>query len=279
MRDEPLVSIVMAVYRGANEEHLQLALKSILEQSYRNIEIVVVVDGEIDARKRALLRNLDQAKLITLLNLPANRGPAAARNAGILKAKGDYIAIMDADDIADKNRISTQKSFLEIEKVDIVSSGVYLIDQNGTVIGERVLPRSVPGVSKLAPYRCPLHNPAAFGRADVFKSNLYDESYRVSEDYELWVRLLSLGYRLSNCEERTVLYRQGAAALRKRRGWVYVFADLRVKRRAVRLVVWYEKPIVLLLAVLAASARLLPSSVFEHFYKLKDTLNKRLLNR
>jgi glycosyltransferase involved in cell wall biosynthesis len=269
----------MAVYRGANDEHFRLSLNSIFQQSYKNIETLVVIDGEIDSKKKALLHDLAEAKRITIVNLPASKGPAGARNAGILEAQGEYIAIMDADDIADKERIITQKTFLEQERADVVSSGVYLIDENGTVIGERVLPTSVAGVSRLAPYRCPLHNPAAFGRAEVFKSNLYNEGYRVAEDYELWVRLLLLGYRLSNCKERTVFYRQGAAALSKRRGLAYVLADLQVKRKAARLVLWFEKPVVLLLAMLAAGTRLLPSVVFKPIYRLKDTVNKRLLNR
>ena len=107
MSDRPLISCIVPVYNGEN--YLAEALDSILDQSYRPLEIIVVDDGSTDGTAQVGARYADQ---ITYLHQP-NRGPAAARNRGIRAAKGEFLAFLDADDLWVKDKLSYQMSKFE----------------------------------------------------------------------------------------------------------------------------------------------------------------------
>lgn len=271
MYRSPLVSVVITIYQGVNDEHLLAALTSIKAQSHRALETLIVVDGPIDERKNSILEEFAKAELCRIIRLPENVGPGAARNAGIKAAQGKYIAICDADDVNHADRFAIQIAYLEQGGFDVISSSMYVVDSQGQIVGVRELPTDAAAVRRLAPYSCPLNNPAVFGRARVLKAALYDEKYRVSEDYDLWIRLLLRGFRLGNTSERTVYYRQLEADYYKRRGVKYAIADLRVKVNAARLVPIYVRPHVWLVGSLAAAARLLPHGLFALAYRLKST--------
>ena len=273
-----LVSVVMTVYQGDDIDNIQSAFSSIISQTYKPIEIIIVVDGKVDMDKSVLIEGFSQYASVRLIKLPANVGPAAARNAGIAESAGSYVAIVDSDDISDSERLNIQKYHLENEGLDIISSAMHLIDEHGNIIGKRMLPTSFSDVMKLAPYACPLHNPALFAKSEVLKNNPYNEAYRVSEDYDLWVRLLKKGYRLGNTSEMTVYYRQPNLSLNKRIGIKYAWSDLKVKLKAASLVAYTRRPLVYLLAMLTFLVRMLPARAFAVLYKIKSNIYRKLFD-
>ena len=117
-----LVSIIIPVYNA--EDYLKESLRSVLNQSYKNLEIICVDDGSSD-ESPALLQNFKQAdpriKVITV----ENGGAGVARNRGMEEAKGDYIYFFDADDILNKNMIRTLVRTAEKHDTDIVLFGYY----------------------------------------------------------------------------------------------------------------------------------------------------------
>lgn len=265
----PLVSVVMATYTGDDFDHLTEAVSSVLAQTYPNIELLIVVDGPVAADRKAYLDDVANHPKVNTIFLAKNSGPANARNVGIVAAQGEFIAIMDADDVSVDDRIEHQLGYLGANALDLMSSFLEVIDNEGNVLGVRQLPTSSEKVRALAPYRCPLHNPSAFGTAEAFKSHLYDVRYRVSEDYDLWVRLLRAGYRLGNSPHCCVRYRQSHAATEKRRGMRYALADARVKLSARKMAKFTQRPAVILFAVCSSAVRLLPSGVFRLIYAFR----------
>jgi glycosyltransferase involved in cell wall biosynthesis len=271
--EKPLVSMVIALYEKDDVDHFRMALESSIAQTYENIEHIVVIDGPVDEAKNNVIIEMASSCQLIVLRLSENVGPAAARNIAFKEASGQFIAIMDADDISQYDRIEKQLYYLESNQLDLISSALNVIDNDGRIIGERMLPVREKEIKSYAPYRCPLHNTAVFGKAELIKSYLYDENLRVSEDYDLWIRMLIDGRKLGNISEKLVLYRQSIGALNKRRGWRYAYSDIVVKWKARKLVMWYMRPVIVLIALLAAVIRLLPTYIFCLVYNVRNIVS------
>lgn len=267
--NSPLVSVVMATYHGDNITHLKLAVDSVLKQSYSNFELIIVVDGPINQSQDDYISGLANHKMVQVLRNNNNKGPAFSRNMGISAAQGSYIAIMDADDISAPDRLSHQLDYISTNNLDIISSYLVVIDEHSLPYGRREVPISPDSVRQLAPFRCPLHNPSAFGRSVVFQRLQYSPGLRVSEDYDLWIRALIQGYKLGNTKHLCVFYRQGRADVCKRIGLRYALSDLRVKYLATALCSFYARPIVIVAAIFAGFVRLLPKIFFQIFYRFR----------
>lgn len=269
-----LCSVVMATYDGDDLNNLVMAVDSILCQSYKNIELIIVVDGAVEEIKRSYLSTMSEYKNVKIIYLPENYGPAHARNVGIDESKGDYIAIMDADDLSDPNRINLQFKYLHQNRLDFVSSWMFVVDGSGSIIGERRIPLSKLWIKLLSPIRCPMHNPSLFCRAESIRSLKYDESFRLSEDYDLWIRAMLSGYELGNLPKPLVKYRQDNSSISKRIGFVYFKSDIRAKIKSIRLFPFLLMPLVAAVIVATSLCRLLPLSIFKKLYKLRNvTLN------
>ena len=118
--EKPLVSVVMPVYNS--EKYLKAALNSLLEQSYKNIEIICVNDGSTDHSLAILERMAASDRRIKIIN-QSNGGPAKARNAALDAAKGKYVSFVDSDDFVDKEMYSTLVEVAEKQKTDILVFG------------------------------------------------------------------------------------------------------------------------------------------------------------
>jgi len=134
----PIVSVVMSCYNASGT--LDKAIKSILDQTYENFELVVVEDGSTDdTLERLQVIASDHARINLIIN-DENLGLAASLNKGISASSGKYIARMDADDVAYKERLERQVSFLEKNKdVDILGTGIMQVDKASKEIGVALL--------------------------------------------------------------------------------------------------------------------------------------------
>jgi hypothetical protein len=177
---------------------------------------------------------------------------------------------MDCDDVAKPDRISHQLEAIRESGLDVISSDLEIINDEGDVVGFRTVPASHGAIKASAPFRCPLHNPSLFAKARALKDNPYNIALRVGEDYELWVRLIRKGYRLGNTSYRCVAYRQSAAAVIKRIGFQYAISDFKIKVAAVPLASFPKKPFVVAVAVGTAVARLLPMPMFSRLYAKRE---------
>lgn len=196
-----LVSLVMAVYNG--EKYLRETLDSILAQTYKDLEVIIVNDGSTDSTS-AILNEIDDER-VKIINLKSNNGAASALNAGIMEAKGEWIAIHDADDISIPERIEEQAAYIS-RKPHLVAIGSYIecipgydfIESNSRnfklIEG---LKNSAPSWEKLKEELfkgCPFTHGALFiSKKVLLKVGKYNPSYKIAYDYDLMMRLAYAG--------------------------------------------------------------------------------------
>ncbi len=266
----PVISVVLTTYAKDDLSQLYLSTRSILNQSFRYFELIIVVDGPVSPEASSYLQEFARDSNVVLLWLKQNCGASHARNVGIIRASGKYIAIMDADDISHPDRLSVQLDFIEKTRANVVSSWLQIIDDKGVIVGTRRLPLSYKKIIFMSFFRCPIHNPSVFGEAEIIKRYLYDESLTVSEDYELWVRMLADRLILLNMREELVQYRQDPRSINKRIGFKYFKSDLFVKFKTLKyanITLW---PFLLPSFFLSSLPRLLPLFLFRRIYQFKS---------
>lgn len=271
----PKISVIMAFYQGDNLNHLKEAINSIIKQDYENFELIISIDGEIDQNKLEYLYDIALLnKFVSILHNKNRSGPSFARNLAISKANGDYIAIMDSDDISESFRLRHQLDYLTINNLDIISSNLIIINMEGKISGIRNVPSDIKSIKNIAPFRCPMHNPSAFGKTEIFQKFRYNENLMVSEDYDLWIRLLLEGFHLGNMKEPVVRYRQSKNTIKKRTGLKYAYSDFLVKLKALKLAPWHMKIFAAITSIGASIIRLLPPNYFFIIYNLHSNLKK-----
>lgn len=271
----PLVSIVIATYAGDSLDHLGEAVESARLQTHRNIEILVVADGPLPVETQAYLGECAQRDArITLLSFPENRGPGAARNLAIVGARGDYIAILDADDRARPNRVERQLAFIRETGADVAGSGYTVINGLGDVVGEKHFPLDPEAIRAAMYLYNPIANSTAFARANVLKQYKYPESFRYGEDYALWIALARAGCVLRNQPEPLVDFRCDADILKRRRGLHCAVTELLNKFRTLPLYPPYKWPQVVAVASVIALVRLLPAQLLYPFYRIRQAMHR-----
>lgn len=201
----PKVSVVMPVYNG--EKYLAEAIRSILDQSFKDFELLVINDGSTD-RTGDMLRSYTDPRIVILEN-ETNLGLSKSFNKGIMASRGSYIARMDADDVAVPERFEKQMSFLAAHpEVDIVGSATWRIDGEGRRLGISRKALEPQALKWQSLFSTPLFHPTVMGKASVFKENPFDESLPSSEDYELWSRLIfEKNIKIANLPEPLLMYR------------------------------------------------------------------------
>lgn len=210
MRKKPLVSILLPVY---NESvFLQKAIGSIINQSYPNIEIIIVNDGSTNPEVEEICLKYI-GKIVYLRK--DNGGVASALNYAINVAKGEYIARMDGDDISYSDRIYKQVEFLENNRdIDICGTNYEYIDENDAVIYYCNLPLNDSEIKVQNIFCCSLCHPSIMFRRKVFDNGLrYNESAK-AEDYELWLRL-EREVKFANLKEYLIGHRHNLSSVTK----------------------------------------------------------------
>jgi glycosyltransferase involved in cell wall biosynthesis len=191
----PKVSVILPVYNGAR--FIAKAITSILDQTFRNFEFIIIDDGSTD--KTVSIINSFRDNRIILLRNSTNLGIVESLNKGIRHAQGDYVCRMDADDISMESRFDQQVKYLENnQNIAVVGSQIILIDECDLEIGKIKYPITSQEIRR----SIFIHNPFAHGatmiRARVLSEcGLYDQRYLHNEDYDLWLRI-GTKYRLAN---------------------------------------------------------------------------------
>ena len=203
MNRSPLVSVVMPVYNG--EQYLHEAVESILGQSLKNFEFIIVDDGSTDRSPKILNRYQGLDARIRVLRR-TNKGIAASLNAGIEACRGKYIARMDSDDISLPHRLARQTAFMESRpEVGICGTACrYFGDHSG--VG-RPLADSEKIRSMLLFSPVMIHPTVMMRRELMLRYDLrYRTDFEEGEDYELWLRF-SQCCRMANMRQALVLVR------------------------------------------------------------------------
>jgi len=182
------VSVLLSAYNA--EDFIEDAIKSILEQTYGNLEVIVIDDGSTD-KTLSIINQFEDPRLVIVSR--ENRGLTKSLNEAIDIATGEYICRQDADDTSYKRRIETQLDFLTNTNSDLVFCQAY--DGISAMPKKHMLNKRI--TAKQLIFGNVLAHGTVFGKKSVFKENRYDEAWRFGQDYELWLRLLKLGYNLN----------------------------------------------------------------------------------
>ncbi|WP_017798112.1 glycosyltransferase family 2 protein [Oceanobacillus kimchii] len=189
-----LVSVIIPTYKRADK--LKKAIDSVLNQTYEKIELLVVNDNEPDdnfsINLEQLISSIDDSR-ITLVHQERHINGAAARNAGINRARGEYIAFLDDDDTWVKEKLEKQiKVFRNNPKIGLVTTGVTYIYVNENITYESI-PKSNGDVSKdILISNCVGGTQAIVKKAIIEEVGGFDEKLRALQDYELWIRICQL---------------------------------------------------------------------------------------
>lgn len=204
MADLPPVTVLMPAYNA--ERYVAEAVRSILAQTWRDFELLVIDDGSTDGTLKAL-QALDDPRLRIERN-PGNLGLIATLNRGLELARGRYVARMDADDVARPQRLALQIAYLEAHPdIAVLGAAVDLIDSEGRRFSGLRFPTSSTEIHRLLLVDCCLVHPTVVFRRDiVLAAGGYDPKARHAEDYELWLRLADQ-HRLANLPEALLGYR------------------------------------------------------------------------
>ncbi|MEF3302324.1 glycosyltransferase family 2 protein [Paenibacillus sp. GYB003] len=193
------ITAITAVYNG--DVYLEQSVKSILAQTYRDMEYIIVNDGSSDGTK-AILDKIKDPR-VRVKHLPKNQGAAFALNLAVRHAKGDWIAVHDADDVSLPHRLRTQSDYVKANP-GLVAVGAFVQSISGRKPLSSHHLRNVDGFynsssvrSELRDIRyekCPLcHGSVLFSKAAFLQAGGYDPSYKVTYDYDLWMRLFEIG--------------------------------------------------------------------------------------
>lgn len=231
----PLVSVLIPVYNGS--KFIGEAVESILNQTYANIELIVVNDGSKDNTQSILNSYLKiYPHKLKLISYKKNKGESAAANVGFLASKGDFIARMDADDISYPERIKAQVEFmLTHPEVIVVGSQANVIDENGNVTGKKTFPCDHKSIYNIYSIYHPMLHPSCMFRRSLlpYKNKLWENIHEPNDDYYTLFGLLNHG-QFANLPEKLVGYRihSGNKSLQNARS--KVFHALQVRIDAVR---------------------------------------------
>jgi hypothetical protein len=212
----PLVSVLLPVFNAG--KHLAAAIDSILRQTYRDIELIVIDDGSVDG-SAGIISACADPRLVVIRN-ETNLGVVAALNRGLAHARGDLIARMDADDVADLRRIEKQVDHcLRHPNVVALGTAITYIDDDGQVTGYPGRLALGPAVMRWRLLRgtCLFHPTLMLNRARAGDDARYSAEFIHAEDYELMLRL-SRRSDLDNLPDRLLAQRlhTGAVSVRFR---------------------------------------------------------------
>jgi glycosyltransferase involved in cell wall biosynthesis len=202
-KNSPLVSVIMLVFNS--EKYVGEAIQSILNQTYRNFELIIIDGGSTDKSLEIITKFHAMDNRIKIIH-QTGKGIPSARNEGCKFASGNYIAIMDSDDIAIKNRLEKQVTFFEKNSdVGICGSWVKTVGEISTTWKHPCDNDKIKG-SLL--FFCPFAHSSVMMRKDAipFFPEPYTESYDTAEDYDLWVKCMNYA-KYSNLSIPLVLYR------------------------------------------------------------------------
>ncbi|CAC9976391.1 MULTISPECIES: glycosyltransferase family 2 protein [Flavobacterium] len=203
MKNTKLVSIVIPCYN--DKDYIQESVNSALNQSYENIEVIIVDDGSNEATKKVLatINNHKKVKLIT----QENKGLSAARNTGIVNANGEYIAALDADDIFENTFIEKASSILNQQSM----VGVVGCFSNYFVEKGKVIHKTCPEGGNIENFLFCNNTMASslFRKQCWLDANGFDENMKKGyEDWEFWISVTKQSWQVHIIKEFLFNYRK-----------------------------------------------------------------------
>ena len=226
------ISCIMNVYKNDDAENFRIAFNSVIEQTVRPTEILIIRDGIVPENMEKCLSDIEKEyNFVRIIRLDKNVGLGIGRQIAVSEAKCDLIATMDADDISVPNRFELEINYLtKNTNVDVVGGFISEFDdKTGSVIGLRKVPLSNKEIIKYNKTRCPMnHVTVMMKKSAVLKVGNY-QHLLYNEDYFLWCRMIKEGCVLANIPEVLVNVRSGLDQFERRGGKKYFTSEKEIQ--------------------------------------------------
>jgi glycosyltransferase involved in cell wall biosynthesis len=214
--------------------YLAPAVESILSQTLKDLELLLIDDGSTDGSTEEIKVYAAADSRVRPMLRP-HRGLVHTLNEGCAAARANLIARMDADDVAEPERLSRQVAYLEQHpEVAVSGTGIGLVDEDGRAFGSASFPTHPEGVRSLLPtINCIAHPTVIMRRAAFEAVGGYRPAFRHAEDYDLWLRM-SEACELSNLPEALVWWRFHSGSVSERHAEQQVVATIGAQFAAAR---------------------------------------------
>lgn len=214
------------------EKYLGEAIDSILQQSFKNFELIIIDDGSTDDSLKIINEILDSR--IRLIRNYENRGLVYSLNLGILESRGQFIARMDADDVSVPERFRLQIGLMHDEKLDICGSNWAQVDSTGHLFATFKAPSSyeqiVATLATTVPYA---HGSIMLRKSFLSNHQLgYRDCY--GEDYDLWIRFFGCGAKFGSVDETLYFHRFHKSSITSKKSVEQAKASKLLRRAFVR---------------------------------------------
>lgn len=213
------VSVVMPCFNAA--KYINKSIESILKQTYTNWELIIVDDGSTDESLQIMKQYASVDKRIKIITNYERKGPGGARNIALRACSGNYIAFLDADDIAKPKRLEKEVAFLDCNKdYGAVGGQAQILGMNDHISGVSSCPTAWSDIQKSIFFKNPFINSSMMFRkciVDKYKLS-FDESLRMGEDYLFWINMCG-HCRIQILKENLIVYRVNDFGLRSQ--WAF----------------------------------------------------------
>ncbi|OGZ89283.1 MAG: hypothetical protein A2561_02525 [Candidatus Staskawiczbacteria bacterium RIFOXYD1_FULL_32_13] len=207
----PLVSVIIPTYN--REKYIKRAIDSVLLQSFQNFEIIIIDDGSIDNTKDIIANYLKDSRFKYIYQ--NNQGVSVALDNGIKKSKGKYVSLLHSDDYwCNVEKLKKQVDFLEKHQdFFLVGGGIVRIKENKTIINKTLYPSDDQKIREFMLFSCLFaSSTVVFVKKAYLLSGGFDEKLKVCEDWDLWLRLGTIG-KFYNFNEYFAYYQESDKSL------------------------------------------------------------------
>ena len=200
---KPLISIIIPFYQKKN--YIEQTIKSIVKQSQKNFELILVYDDPDKSDLPHVLKVLKDIKRKTIIINKKNIGAGPSRNIAILKAKGEFIAFIDADDVWKKHKLKNQLLFMLSNKIKFSFTSYSIINKKNTII-KLIKARRTIGYNDLIK-SCDIGLSTVMIKKDLLKKNKFS-NIKTKEDYILWLKLSKQNIKMIGINQSLVSWRK-----------------------------------------------------------------------
>lgn len=221
-------SVLMSLYNKESASNLEACFDSLRLQTLLANEIILVIDGEINIELQDVLNRWKTKLPLKIYPLQKNVGLGNALNIGLKKCTFEVVLRMDTDDICCPNRFEVQiKYLISHPDVTVLGTAINEFDKDG-VTGQRFAITGNDNIIAYSKKRNPInHMTVAFRKSKIIEAGGY-QHHQFMEDYNLWLRLISMNQKFENITEPLVYARVGEGMLERRKGVDYIKSEYRL---------------------------------------------------
>lgn len=215
-------SVLMSVYHKEQPAYLRDSINSMLNQTVKPDEIVLVKDGPLTEALEKVIYEYKDNPILNVVELKENVGLGKALNIGLTKCRNEIVARMDTDDICEVERCEKQYKILISEDISVLGASVAeFIDKKDNIVAYKDVITNHSKIIRRMKYRNAINHPTVmFKKSDVISAGSYQHWF-LNEDYYLWIRMILRGYKFMNIDEPLVRMRITNETYLRRGGWKY----------------------------------------------------------